>query len=53
MTAPKSPRLPSARVVAETALARVLEDGAFAAAALEAEIDRLPQLEARDRALAT
>ena len=43
----------SARAVAETALARVFADGAFAAAALEAEIERHPQIDPRDRALAT
>jgi 16S rRNA (cytosine967-C5)-methyltransferase len=46
-------RGPTARGIAETALTRVLEDGAFGAAALEAELERYPQLEARDRALAT
>lgn len=43
----------SARSVAVAALERVERDGAFAAAALDAEIERLPQLDARDRALAT
>lgn len=44
---------PSARTVAAAVLARVLADQAFAAAALDAELDRAVQLEARDRALAT
>ncbi len=46
-------RGPTARSIAETVLARVVEDDAFASAALEAEIERHPQLEIRDRALAT
>lgn len=44
---------PDARSVAATVLARVLSDKAFAAAALDAELERAMQLEARDRALAT
>jgi 16S rRNA (cytosine967-C5)-methyltransferase len=43
----------SARDVAAHVLARVEKDGAFAAAALEAELGRWVQLDARDRALAT
>lgn len=45
--------VPSARTVAATVIARVVADKAFAAAALDAELDRSVQLEARDRALAT
>ncbi|MBX3207119.1 MAG: Sun protein [Labilithrix sp.] len=45
--------VPSARVVAATVIARVTADKAFAAAALDAELDRAVQLDARDRALAT
>lgn len=44
---------PSARGVAATVIARVVADKAFAAAALDAELDRAVQLDARDRALAT
>jgi 16S rRNA (cytosine967-C5)-methyltransferase len=43
----------SAREVAAHVLARVDKDNAFAAAALEAELGRWVQLDARDRALAT
>lgn len=43
----------SARSVAADVLVRVERDGAFAAAALDAEIARSPQLGAKDRALAT
>src|SRR5690606_3703595 len=46
-------RGPNARTVAATVIARVLSDKAFAAAALDAELDRAVQLESRDRALAT
>jgi 16S rRNA (cytosine967-C5)-methyltransferase len=46
-------RVPTARTVAATVIARVVADGAFAAAALDAEIERAVQLEPRDRALAT
>ncbi len=46
-------RVPTARLVAEAALARVFDDDAFASAALEAELVRAPQLDARERALAT
>ncbi len=43
----------SARSVAALAVLRVLRDGAFAAAALSAELDRATNLQDRDRALAT
>ena len=43
----------SARSVAALAVVRVLRDGAFAAAALSAELDRAIVLQERDRALAT
>jgi len=43
----------SARSVAALAVVRVLRDGAFAAAALSAELDRATRLPDRDRALAT
>lgn len=45
--------VPTARTVAATVIARVVEEGAFAAAALDAELDRAVQLEPRDRSLAT
>jgi 16S rRNA (cytosine967-C5)-methyltransferase len=44
---------PGARDVAARVLARVAKDRAFAAAALEAELGRMVQLQPRDRALAT
>jgi 16S rRNA (cytosine967-C5)-methyltransferase len=44
---------PSARGVAATVIARVVADKAFAAAALDAELDRAVQLDGRERALAT
>jgi 16S rRNA (cytosine967-C5)-methyltransferase len=44
---------PTARKVAALVLVRVERDLAFAAAALDSEFARAPQLEARDRALAT
>jgi 16S rRNA (cytosine967-C5)-methyltransferase len=44
---------PSARDVAARVLARVEKDGAFASAALEAELKETVQLDGRDRALAT
>ncbi|MBX3226367.1 MAG: Sun protein [Labilithrix sp.] len=47
------PAPPTARGVAATVLARVASDAAFAAAALDAELERAVQLEPRDRALAT
>lgn len=45
--------VPTARTVAAEVLVRVMRDGAFAAASLDAELDRAIQLEARDRGLAT
>ena len=45
--------VPTARSVAADVLVRVERDGAFAAAALEAEIGRAVQLDARDRGLVT
>jgi 16S rRNA (cytosine967-C5)-methyltransferase len=44
---------PTARSVAATVIERVLRDQAFASAALDAELDRAVQLEARDKRLAT
>jgi len=44
---------PTARSIASVVLVRVAKDGAFAAAALEAELARAAQLDARDRGLAT
>ena len=44
---------PDARGVAATVLTRVTTDNAFAAAALDAELERAVQLDGRDRALAT
>lgn len=44
---------PDARDIAARALVRVERDGAFAAAALDAEVQRAPQLSPRDRAFAT
>jgi 16S rRNA (cytosine967-C5)-methyltransferase len=44
---------PTARSVAASVIARVTHDNAFAAAALDTELDRAVQLEGRDRALAT
>jgi 16S rRNA (cytosine967-C5)-methyltransferase len=41
----------SARAIAVRVLERVEKDAAFAAAALDAELDRYPQLDPRDRAL--
>ncbi len=46
-------RVPTARSVAAEVLVRVLRDKAYAAAALDAELERSVQLDARDRALAT
>ncbi|MEB2312208.1 MAG: Sun protein [Sorangiineae bacterium] len=43
----------SARMVAARVLERVVKDGAYAAAALDAELERHAQLDARERALAT
>jgi 16S rRNA (cytosine967-C5)-methyltransferase len=45
--------MPSARALAAHVLVRVQKDRAFAAAALEAELGRAVQLDARDRGLAT
>ena len=45
--------VPTARGVAASVLARVILDKAFASAALDAELERAVQLEARDRGLAT
>lgn len=45
--------VPTARSVAAQVVVRVLDDGAFASAALDAELARAVQLEPRDRALAT
>lgn len=45
--------VPTARSVAATVVLRVRVDKAFAAAALDAELERAVQLDARDRALAT
>lgn len=44
---------PTARGVAGAVIARVVGDGAFAAAALDAELERAVQLDGRDRGLAT
>ncbi len=44
---------PSARGIAARVLERVARDRAFAAAALDAELERYPQLDARERGLAT
>ena len=49
----RTPVSASARSVAALAVVRVLRDGAFAAAALSAELDRASNLQERDRALAT
>ena len=49
----RAPIGPSARELAARVIVRVHDDGAFAAAALEAQLGRAVQLEARDRALAT
>lgn len=48
---PKAPKGLSARALAVRVLERVERDGAYAAAALDAELDRHPQLDPRDRAL--
>ena len=52
-TEKRARQAPGARSVAARVLERVLHDGAFAAAALDAEMQRAPQLDPRDRALAT
>jgi 16S rRNA (cytosine967-C5)-methyltransferase len=44
---------PGGRDVAARVLTRVVKEGAFAAAALDAELGRAAQLDARDRAMAT
>ena len=49
----KSRRAPTARSVAADVVVRVLRDKAYAAAALDAELERNVQLDVRDRALAT
>ena len=49
-TEPETKNL-SARVLAVRVLERVERDGAYAAAALDAELDRHPQLDVRDRGL--
>ncbi|MDB4942919.1 MAG: Ribosomal small subunit methyltransferase [Labilithrix sp.] len=46
-------RAPTARSVAADVVVRVLKDKAYAAAALDAELERNVQLDVRDRALAT
>jgi len=48
-----APTAPTARNVAADVIVRVVRDKAFAAAALDAELDRNIQLDGRDRALAT
>jgi 16S rRNA (cytosine967-C5)-methyltransferase len=48
-----TPTAPTARQIAATVLVRVEKDSAFAAAVLDAELARAPQLESRDRAFAT
>jgi len=54
VTTPASPaRAASARTIAAQVLARVEQDGAFAAASLDTELSRAVQMEPRDRALAT
>ncbi len=49
----RDPRGVDARSIAARVLSRVARDGAYAAAALDAELERFPQLDARERALAT
>jgi 16S rRNA (cytosine967-C5)-methyltransferase len=46
-------RQPTARTIAAKVIERVLLDDAYVAAALDAELRRHPQLDARERALAT
>jgi 16S rRNA (cytosine967-C5)-methyltransferase len=53
MTEKKRALPPTARSVAARVLDRVLSDGAYAAAALDAELSRNVQLDARERGLAT
>ncbi|MGA7119035.1 MAG: 16S rRNA (cytosine(967)-C(5))-methyltransferase RsmB [Polyangiaceae bacterium] len=50
---PQSRHKPGARDIAAVVLARVEKSGAFASAALDAELVRAVQLDARDRAFAT
>jgi 16S rRNA (cytosine967-C5)-methyltransferase len=45
--------VPTARTVAAEVIVRVMRDGAFAAASLDAELERAVQLDPRDRGLAT
>lgn len=47
------PRQPNARTIAAKVVERVLSDDAFVSAALDAELRRHPQLDPRERALAT
>lgn len=49
----KDKRAPTARSVAAEVVVRVLRDKAYAAAALDADLERNVQLDVRDRALAT
>jgi 16S rRNA (cytosine967-C5)-methyltransferase len=51
--AQQPPRQPTARSIAAKVVERVLVDDAFVAAALDAELRRHPQLDVRERALAT
>ena len=51
--AQQAPRQPNARTIAAKVVERVLVDEAFVAAALDAELRRHPQLDTRERALAT
>ena len=48
-----TPGPPSARVVAARVVARVLKDGAYLSRALDAELLRHPQMDARERGLAS
>ncbi len=49
----KAPWQPNARTIAAKVVERVLVDEAYVAAALDAELRRHPQLDSRERALAT
>jgi 16S rRNA (cytosine967-C5)-methyltransferase len=53
VTAPDAPAAPTARDLARGVLARVERDGAFAGRALDAALDRVPQMSSADRGLAT
>ncbi|MBX3187999.1 MAG: Sun protein [Labilithrix sp.] len=53
MAKPGKVRAPTGRSVAADVLVRVFRDAAFAAASLDAELDRNVQLDARERSLAT